>query len=128
MKKMGTGAQTQKIIELAGNNIDKVTAYHVLQAFRQNDPFAQHLIEQMLKALIPACASLVNVFNPCRLILGGGITEAMPEIIDMIDRGVKEVSLKAATKSLEVVRAKLGKELGVLGSATVIFNLLKGAD
>lgn len=70
MKKMGTGAQTQKIIELAGNNIDKVTAYHVLQAFRQNDPFAQHLIEQMLKALIPACASLVNVFNTERTGLG----------------------------------------------------------
>jgi hypothetical protein len=36
--------------------------------------------------------------------------------------------LKAATKSLEVVNAKLGKELGVLGAAAVIFSLLKGSD
>lgn len=119
--------EKSRILELAGD-IESVNAFHVVQAFREKDPIAEKIIDRMNKALVPACASLINILNPGRLILGGGIIEAMPEIIEIIDKGVKEVSLKAATNKLEVVRAKLGKELGVLGSATVIFNLLKGAD
>lgn len=117
-----------KILELAGGDMKNVTAFHVVEAFREKDPLAQTVITQMTDALVPACASLINILNPRRLILGGGVVEAMPELIEIIDQGVKKMALKAATSSLEVVRAKLGKELGVLGSATVIFNLLKGSD
>ena len=128
IEKEGKGAASRKIIELAGNQVDKITANHVVQAFRLGDPLARQLVDQMSIALVAGCASLVNILNPCRLILGGGFVEGMPEIIEIVDKGVKNDSLKAATKSLEVVRAKLGKEQGVLGSAAVIFNLLKGSD
>lgn len=124
----GKGAASRKLLELAGNQVEKITSNHVVQAFHQKDPLALELIERMRTGLIAGCASLVNILNPCRLIVGGGLVEGMPEIIGMIDQGVKRDSLKAATKSLEVVRAKLGKELGVLGSAATIFNLLKGSD
>lgn len=128
IEKEGIGAASRKIMELAGNQVDKITANHVVQAFRLGDPLARQLVDQMSIALVAGCASLVNILNPCRLILGGGFVEGMPEIIEIVDKGVKNDSLKAATKSLEVVRAKLGKEQGVLGSAAVIFNLLKGSD
>lgn len=128
IEKEGRGAASRKLMELAGNQVEKLTASHVVQAFRQNDPMSKQIIEGMSKALISGSASLVNILNPCRLVIGGGFVEGLPEIIDMIDSGVKKDALKAATKSLEVVRAKLGKEQGVLGSAAIIFNLLKGAD
>lgn len=122
------GAASRKLLELAGNQIEKITANHVVQAFHQQDPMALELIEKMSQALSAGCASLVNILNPCRLILGGGFVEGMPELIQMIEEGVKKEALKAATKSLEIVHAKLGKELGVLGSAAIIFDLLKGSD
>lgn len=128
IQKEGGKAGSRKLLELAGNQAEKLTANHVLQAYHQGDPLAVEIINQMTKALIAGCASLVNILNPCRLIMGGGFVEGMPEIVDLIDKGVKKDALKAATKSLEVVRAKLGKELGVLGSAAIIFNLLKGSD
>lgn len=117
-----------KILELVGQDPKNIYASHVIQASRMGDPLAVELIETMGRALVSGCASLVNILNPCRLIIGGGLVEGMPEIIDMIDKGVRNQALIAATKSLEVVRAKLGKELGVLGSAGFIFNLLKGAE
>lgn len=128
IEKDKSGERSQKLLELAENRLDKVTASHVVQAYRQKDPMAMELIDRMSRALVSGCTSLVNILNPCRLILGGGFVEGMPEVVEIIDKGVKSFALKAATKSLEVVRAKLGKELGVLGSAAVIFNLLKGAD
>lgn len=126
--KDGKGTASKKLLELVDNQVDKITANDVVRAFRQNDPLAKQIIDQMSRALISGCASLVNILNPCRLIIGGGFAEGMPEIIEVIDKGVKKESLKAATRSLEVVSAKLGKELGVLGSAAIIFSLLKGAD
>lgn len=128
IEKDNKGAASQKILEIAGGDLTKVTASMVGQAFLKGDPLAQQIFETVKKALIAGCASLVNAFNPNRLILGGGFIEGMPEIIELIDIGVRNDSLKAATKSLEIVRAKLGKELGILGSAAVIFNLLKGSD
>ena len=128
IEKNGRGPESQKILELADYKVDQVTANIVVRAYHEGDPFAQEIIEQVKEALIAGCASLVNAFNPSRLILGGGLIEGMPEIIEIIDKGVRRDALKAATKSFEVVRAKLGKELGVLGSAAVIFNLLKGSD
>lgn len=128
VEKDGKGAASRKLLDLANNQVEKITANLVVQAFHQNDPMASEIIERMKLGLIAGCASLVNILNPCRLIVGGGLVEGMPEIIGMIDQGVKREALKAATRTLEVVRAKLGKELGVLGSAAIIFNLLKGSD
>ena len=128
LAKGGEEALRGKILELAGHDPQNIHANHVIQAFRSGDPLAILLIEIMGRALVSGCASLVNILNPCRLIIGGGLVEGMPEIIEMVDKGVRSEALIAATKSLEVVRAKLGKELGVLGSAGFIFNLLKGSD
>ena len=42
----------------------------------------------------------------CRLILGGGIMEGMPQSIERIEKGVKKYALKAATENLKVLPAK----------------------
>lgn len=124
----GRGNASQALLNLAGGHLSAVTARVVVEAYHQKNPMAEQLIKQVEKALVAGCASLVNVYNPCRLILGGGFIDGMPEIIQTIDKGIKENALKAATQSLEVVKAQLGKEVGVLGSAAAIFNLLKQGD
>ena len=128
IEKDSRGAASLNLLQLVGDKPEDLRASHVVQAYRQGDPMALQLIEGMGTALIAGCASIVNILNPCRLIVGGGFVEGMPEIIEILSLGVKRDALKAATKSLEVVRAKLGKELGVLGSAAIIFDLLKGSD
>jgi glucokinase len=120
----GRGSRSQCILELAGDNITNVTAKIVGDAYRQKDAMAETIIQQVHKALIAGLASLVNVYNPCRLILGGGFIDGMPEVIPILDKGIKEIALKAATQSLEVVKGALGKEVGVIGSAAAIFNLI----
>lgn len=119
------GLASQFLLTLAGHQLNGVTAKIVVQAYREGDRMAQQLIEQAKKALIAGIASLVNAFNPCRIILGGGFIDGMPEIIDFIDEGVRHIALKAATQSLEIVKSKLGKEVGIIGSAAIIFNQLE---
>jgi glucokinase len=121
----GYGAASQYMLKLAGDKLYAVTAKIVADAYHHSDPLAVALMEKIQKALIAGFASLVNVYNPCRLIIGGGLIDGMPELIQMIDKGVKDIALKAATQSLETVKANLGKEVGVIGAAAAIFNLIE---
>jgi glucokinase len=115
------------LLELAGQQLNQITAKKVVEAYRQGDPLAKRMIEQAQRALIAGCTSLVNAFNPCRLILGGGLIEGLPEMIGHVKQGIEQHALKAALGSFQVVKAQLGAEVGIVGSAAVVFNALKQA-
>jgi len=117
------GSSSQFLLNLADDDISSVSAKVVAEAFNQKDPMAVSLMQTVQKALVAGFASLVNLYNPGRLILGGGLIDGMPEMVHTIHQGVKAHALKAATHSLEVVQAKLGKGVGVIGAAAAIFNL-----
>jgi glucokinase len=71
------------------------------------------------QALIAGAVSIVNAFNPSRLILGGGVIEGLPDLVDQIDQGVRKRALPAATKPLQILRAELGNDAGVVGAAAL---------
>ena len=118
-------SSSKYMLELAGGNVKGVDAKVVIEAYHQQDAMAEQIIQNMQKGVIAGLASLINAYNPARLILGGGIIDAMPEIVSVIDKGIRDNALKAATQSLEVVKGTLGKNVGVVGSAAAIFNLIK---
>ncbi len=62
---------------------------------------------------------LVNAFNPRRLILGGGVIDGMPDLIDRVREGVMHYALPAATASLEILPGALGRNAGMVGSASL---------
>jgi glucokinase len=108
-----------EIIKQAGNVLEEVSAKIVAQAAQEGDPLAMSVIDQATQALIAGATSLVNAFNPCRLILGGGVIEGMPALIGRIAHGVHEDALTAAGKSLEILPAKLHNDSGVIGAAAL---------
>jgi glucokinase len=105
------------MLALAGNEIKKITAKTVSEAATKDDKLAKKIIDNLVDALIAGCTALVNAYAPCRLILGGGIMEGMPRLIERIEKGVKKYALKAATENLEVLPAKLHNDSGVIGAA-----------
>lgn len=110
------------------HNVETLTTKEVIKAYFQKDPIAIQVIEEMKKALIAGMASLINIYNPQRLILGGGVVDGMPELVEIVEKGIRHDSLKAATQSFEVVRAKLGENVGVIGSAANVLKQIKKVD
>jgi glucokinase len=121
----GRGDASQLLLKKVNGELNAMTARTVVQAYHEGDEMAKRIIEQAKQALIAGIASLVNAFNPCRLILGGGVIEGLPEFVQAINEEVRRIALKAATQSLTIVPARLGKEVGIIGSAAAIFSLLK---
>jgi glucokinase len=113
------------LLSLVHGNIDEITAKHVFESYRSNDPVACAVIDRAKEALIAGISALINIFNPSRVILGGGIIQHNPDLIESVKKGVPSRALKAATKSVSIVPAQLKGDAGVVGSAACAYNSIK---
>lgn len=113
------------LLELAHGRIEEIDGNLVARLFHRGDPLATRLIEQTGEALGAGVAGLVNAFNPCRLILGGGVIEGIPELIGRVEEEVSRRALRAASSHLELVRAALGNDAGVVGAAALAMTVSK---
>lgn len=111
------------LLQLANNQVENISAKTVVEAYRMHDPLAISLINKVKEALAAGCVSLINLFNPARLVLGGGVIDGLPELVPFIEQEIKSRALKAATKNLEVIPAQLGKQVGVIGAAAVVLGM-----
>jgi len=107
----------EKMLKLAGGSADALTAKTLAEAFDAGDGLAQRMVGEIADALIAGVTGLVNAFNPRRVILGGGVIEGLPELVERVRAGVLRRALKAATSVLEVVPAMLHNDAGVVGAA-----------
>ncbi len=115
------------ILGLCGGSVDEITASTVSQAFHNGDPLAVRIIEETARALAAGITSLVHAFNPRMVVLGGGVIEGTPELIDMAREQVFQSALSAATGPLEIVKAHLGGDAIVIGAALMARRSLEGS-
>ncbi|MCZ6788512.1 MAG: ROK family protein, partial [Chloroflexi bacterium] len=64
----------------------------------------------------------VNAFNPCLVVLGGGVVEGLPELVEMAQERVPRYSLAAAAEPLRITNAALGEHAGVIGAAALAWE------
>jgi glucokinase len=107
------------LLEMAGGQLETVTAAIVAEAAHAAVPLAQKIVDEVTEALIAGSVGLVNAFNPCRLVLGGGVIDGLPELVERIEHGVHQRALDAATASLRVLPAQLNGDAGVIGAAAL---------
>ena len=110
------------LMALAEGNEDELTAAHVSQAAHQGDALAQRLVTETGDALSVGIASLVNAFNPCLVVLGGGVVEGLPELVEMAQEMVPHYALAAAVEPLRITKAALGEHAGVVGAAALAWE------
>lgn len=62
-------------------------------------------------------ASLASFYNPRRVILGGGLVEAVPIFLEHAKLRAREAALPIAGRQLELVHTALGDNSGIVGAA-----------
>jgi glucokinase len=111
------------LLKMAGGQLEAVTAEIVAKAAHAAVPLAQEIVDEVTEALIAGSVALVNAFNPCRLVLGGGVIDGLPELVERIEHDVHQRALDAATASLQVLPAQLDGDAGVVGAAALALRL-----
>ena len=113
----------RRLLSLAGS-IKQVTAVTVSQSYREGDLVARMLVEETGRYLAAGVVSIVNAFNPCLVILGGGVVDGIPELIQIVKDIVPTMALEAAVENLRIVKAELGADAGAIGAATLAQKLV----
>jgi glucokinase len=105
-----------------GGEIAMITAKTVSQAFHEGDGLARELVDETGRYLGSGVVGVVNAFNPCVVVMGGGIIEGLPQLISVVDGIVRERALKPGLEKLSIVKAELGGEAGVIGAGGLALN------
>jgi glucokinase len=102
-----------------------VRAEDVFARAREGDPLARALVRSTDRYLADGAVSVVNAFNPSRLVVGGGMLTGRPEFVAIIRRAIRtRCQPPAATAS--VVSARLGEDAPAIGAAAWACQFVPG--
>jgi glucokinase len=116
---IGADPEAGRYLVSLGGAFEKVTAATIALGYRKSDSLALRLIEETGHYLAAGLVGIVNALNPSVLILGGGVVEGLPELIQVLDFEVRARALKAAVEELRIVKSALGDKAGVIGAAAL---------
>lgn len=89
----------------------------VFQLAEQGEPTAKQIIAEAVEALAFAIGAAANLFNPQKVVLGGGVAEAPEHLLVMpLRERLVRYTLPQVYEGLEVVRAKLSYDAGIMGA------------
>jgi glucokinase-like ROK family protein len=104
------------------------TARDVADAASRGDPASVELLQRSASYVGAMLATVVNLFNPSLIVIGGGVAAAGDLYLATIRQAIYRRSLPLATRSLQIVPAGLGPMAGVVGAAVMVADELFSAD
>lgn len=110
------------LLEMAGGNVDAISAATVEEAARAGDVVANDVFDRAGTYLGIAVANLINLLNPARVIIGGGVSKAGDLLFTPLRRTARERALERPARDAEIVSAVLGDDVGAIGAAAVAFQ------
>ncbi len=95
----------------------------IFEQMDRGDKTAHRVIDRYIAYLGAGLASIVNIFNPERIILGGGVSDAGEWLIERIRRETSKRAMVSSMRQVNILKAQLGNRAGLLGAAA--FALLR---
>lgn len=111
--------QKGELITRQAGRIEDITAAHVSQAYRANDLLARQLVNETCLYLSAGVVGMINAFNPCLFVFGGGVIEGLPMMITKVEKLTRNRALKTSVENLRFIKAALGGDAGVIGAAAI---------
>jgi glucokinase len=109
--------------QAAGNPtaITDVTASTVALAAEAGIPLARDIIATAAEALGIGLVTIIHIFNPEIIILGGGVTQMGPMLLDPATQIVQERTMRVPREAVRIVLAALGPNVGLVGAGALIY-------
>lgn len=99
-----------------------ITAKDVTERFKQGDPIAEKIFEEIGKYLGKGISFIANVFNPDKVIIGGGVSLAGKILLNPIINSFNEYTMEIVKSNTEIELSSLGMDAGVYGAVTMVLN------
>jgi glucokinase-like ROK family protein len=99
--------------------VDDLIARDVAEAVKQGDHLSQQLLRQSGPLIGTAVATLINLFNPSLVVIGGGVAEEGDLLLEPIRQAVRGRSLSASAKAVRIQAAMLGRRSSGMGAVAL---------
>lgn len=99
----------------------QVTARTVALAAAAGVPVARQVIERAAEALGVGLVNIIHIFNPEKIILGGGVTQMGPLLMEPALRIVHERAMQVPREAVRVEFAQWGSNVGLVGAGALLY-------
>jgi glucokinase len=102
--------------------LDEPAAADVAAAARNGDALAVRIWDETVSALACGLTSIVNLFEPELVVLGGGVTRSGEVLIEPVRAAVRAGAMRPAGEAVDVVLSPFGERVGVVGAAAIVYD------
>jgi len=108
---------------------DALTASDVSAAAAAGDRVAVAVWHETVDALVCGLTSIVNLFEPERVVLGGGVVSGTGEqLLAPVRLRVRAEAMQPAGETVAIVQSALGEHVGVVGAAAIVYERALSGD
>ncbi|MDJ0380234.1 ROK family transcriptional regulator [Streptomyces sp. G-G2] len=100
----------------------ELTMERVVELARGGDPGCRRVIADVGRHVGSAVASLCNLLNPSRVVLGGSLADAGELVLAPIRESVGRYAIPSAARQLSVLTGSLGGRAEVLGALALVLS------
>ena len=102
----------------AGTDLSNIRSGALADSVNAGDKVVKRLIEEAAESIGIAVVNVIHLLCPDTIVLGGGLVEAMEElIIDTVSKTARKHVMDVYRDRFKVVAAELGDDAGVKGAA-----------
>lgn len=108
--------------DLCDGQVGLITAEMVAAAAKQGDVIAWEVFDRAMEYLGLGIASLINLFTPEVVVIGGGVAQAGDILFDRVRKTVLARSMKKISEGLLVKPATFGAKAAVMGAVSLVLR------
>ncbi|MFA3784047.1 ROK family protein [Melioribacteraceae bacterium 4301-Me] len=104
--------------------IEEITAREIFESYKTNDPISVKVINEAIEYWGMTAANLVSLFNPEKIIFGGGVFGPALQLLDKIVFEARKWAQPISINQVEFCGSSLSGDAGLYGAGFLALNSL----
>ncbi len=113
---------TSMITNIVNNNFENITSEVILKAAEKEDLFAIDILSEVGHYLGKGIATLIHLYNPEMIIIGGKMAKAGLYLTDSIKQTLNKRTISLIRQDTKIVTSELGEKAGVMGATSLAMH------
>lgn len=118
-----------KLKRASGTDVKEIKSGDIAASIRKGDKSVERLVRSRIAVVGTALSNLVDFINPDMVVLGGGLVEAMPDLIKReVEKAVKAHASQGAGAEVKITVSRLHDHAGTIGAARLAADMFSGKN
>lgn len=109
------------IKSMVNGNLSSITPEVISNAANRNDKLAIAFWKEVGERVGIVLSGIINLLNPERVIIGGGLANAGVVLFKSIRDTIDERALPIHKRTVKIIKARLGADAGIVGAGALFF-------